>query len=84
MDNSGKRKGTLSAPVKTVHTEIITCTITLLVQLKGVKELIKWLALQFLFEITWQLQLLWLLHLLSCSFVYLEEQMWCFFLFGER
>lgn len=36
-----KHKGTRSAPGKIVRTEIITSTIKLLVQLKGVKEWIE-------------------------------------------
>lgn len=42
-----KAKGTLSALEQTVCREIIVCTTPLLLQLKGVKEWIEWLALEF-------------------------------------
>lgn len=46
---TGKSKGALSALGRIVRTEIIACTITLLVQLKGVKEWIEWPALWSVF-----------------------------------
>lgn len=58
---------------QTVCTEIIVCTIPLLMQLKGVKECTEWLALEFLIETTWQQHLILLFHLLSFSLFYLEQ-----------
>lgn len=54
MDNSGESKGDNKCLGTTVCREIIVCTTPLLVQMKGAKEWIEWLALEFLIETTWQ------------------------------